>query len=179
MEVNNADFLAARLRAEDWTSTHGRCITWSRPEHENIRVAQPSAGCDARGPPAAGAGAGHPGNADSVPACACRRRYRIEPGRPGRPGKQRSACRWRWKCDNLNLLRSLALTTDTVIPAAPLPAHSPTCRPGVWCAWTLPACRVCADLWPSMSLHGRSYSLMAAVADRASCSRPDALSDCP
>ena len=167
VEVNNADFLAAHLRAEELDFLS---IT---------RVAQLSAGFYVR--------AGHPllalvqvTPADLLPygIASVRVPEAVQVGLGALAGLENGKrLPLAVECDDLNLLRSLALTTDTVIgntDAGSL-ADVQAGRLVRLDIAGMPA--VYADM-AIVSLHGRSYSLMAQFAVEQLLQQARAL-DCP
>lgn len=180
VEVNNADFLAAHLRAEelDFYLADVRNVV-AAPDLSITRVAQLSAGFYVR--------AGHPllalvqvTPADLLPyGIACVRvPEAVQVGLGALAGLENGKrLPLAVECDDLNLLRSLALTTDTVIgntDAGSL-ADVQAGRLVRLDIAGMPA--VYADM-AIVSLHGRSYSLMAQFAVEQLLQQARAL-DCP
>ena len=180
VEVNNADFLAAHLRAEelDFYLADVRNVV-AAPDLSITRVAQLSAGFYVR--------AGHPllalvqvTPADLLPygIASVRVPEAVQVGLGALAGLENGKrLPLAVECDDLNLLRSLALTTDTVIgntDAGSL-ADVQAGRLVRLDIAGMPA--VYADM-AIVSLHGRSYSLMAQFAVEQLLQQARAL-DCP
>ena len=166
VEVNNADFLAAHLRAEelDFYLADVRNVV-AAPDLTITRVAQLSAGFYVR--------AGHPllalahiAPADLLPygIASVRVPEVVQVGLGALAGLENDQrLPLAVECDDLNLLRALALTTDTVVGSTDA-GSAQDVQAGRLVRLDIagiPA--IYADM-AIVSLHGRSYSLMAQFA---------------
>lgn len=180
VEVNNADFLAAHLRAEelDFYLADVRNVV-AAPDLTITRVAQLSAGFYVR--------TGHPllalaqiTPADLLPygIASVRVPEAVQVGLGALAGLENGQrLPLAVECDDLNLLRSLALSTDTVIGNTDAGSLADVQAGRLVRLDIVGMPAVYADM-AIVSLHGRSYSLMAQFAVEQLLQQARTL-DCP